>query len=155
MSSRREIAARSPLRDFSIAFLDKISAMHGSWLLRIAALLLAAASTEALALASSASPLRASRAAATPARAAPAMQFGKRNAATPEEKLEAKGYWPGEWVCADCGYIYEPGTEPPFEELRPFWKCPQCAGPRRRFAKKAGGMVAGLDDTPIQIFTYL
>ncbi len=56
---------------------------------------------------------------------------------------------------ADCGYIYEPGTEPPFEELRPFWKCPQCAGPRRRFAKKAGGMVVGLDDTPIQIFTYL
>ena len=62
--------------------------MPGS-LLRIAALLLAAASTEALALASSASPLRASRAAASSLRAAPAMQFGKRKATTPEEKLES------------------------------------------------------------------
>ena len=34
--------------------------------------------------------------------------FGKRK--TSEEILEEKGYWPGEWVCADCGYIYEPGT---------------------------------------------
>ena len=126
--------------------------MHGS-LLRIAALLLAAASTEALALASSASPLRASRAAASSLRAAPAMQFGKRKATTPEEKLEAKGYWPGEWVCADCGYIYEPGTEPPFEELRPFWKCPQCAGPRRRFVKKAGDMIGNVDDTPLLVGT--
>merc|ERR1719152_1000035 len=91
----------------------------------------------------------------TPLRAvqvAPTMQiFGKKEKPT----LAELGYWEGEWVCADCGYIYEPGTEPPFEELRSFWKCPQCAGPRRRFAKKAGGMVAGLDDTPIQIFTYL
>ena len=65
------------------------------------------------------------------------------------EKLEAKGYWAGEWVCGDCGYIYEPGTEPPFEELRPFWKCPQCAGPRRRFVKKAGGMEGKLNDAPL------
>ena len=59
-----------------------------------------------------------------------------------EEKLEELGYWPGEWVCTDCGYIYEPGNEPPFEELRQRWKCPQCAGPRRRFVKKAGDMRA-------------
>ena len=56
------------------------------------------------------------------------------------QKLEEMGYWPGEWLCADCGYIYEPGTSPPFEELRQGWKCPQCAGPRRRFIKKAGDM---------------
>ena len=60
----------------------------------------------------------------------------------PSQKLEAMGYWPGEWLCADCGYIYEPGTSPAFEELRPGWKCPQCAGPRRRFVKKAGDMRA-------------
>ena len=48
--------------------------------------------------------------------------FGKKK--TIEETLEEKGYWPGEWVCADCGYIYEPGTVPPFEELRVRWKCP-------------------------------
>ena len=60
----------------------------------------------------------------------------------PSQKLEAMGYWPGEWLCADCGYIYEPGTSPPFEELRKGWKCPQCAGPRRRFVKKAGDMRA-------------
>ena len=60
----------------------------------------------------------------------------------PSQKLEEMGYWPGEWLCADCGYIYEPGTSPPFEELRPGWKCPQCAGPRRRFVKKAGDMRA-------------
>jgi rubredoxin len=66
-----------------------------------------------------------------------------------EEKLEQKGYWPGEWVCADCGYIYAPGTSPPFEEIRRGWKCPQCAGPRRRFVKKAGGIIAAVDDSPL------
>lgn len=39
-------------------------------------------------------------------------------------------------MCADCGYIYDPDPEAPFEDLPGFWKCPQCAGPRRRFVKK-------------------
>jgi rubredoxin len=77
--------------------------------------------------------------------------FGPKK--SPEEILEEKGYWPGEWVCADCGYIYEPGTKPPLEELRKKWKSPQCAGPRRRFVKKAGGMVAQIDDSPLVIGT--
>lgn len=63
------------------------------------------------------------------------------------------GYWPGEWLCGDCGYIYEPGTSPPFEELRAGWKCPQCAGPRRRFVKKAGDMLGTLDDSPLFLGT--
>jgi N-acetylmuramoyl-L-alanine amidase len=80
-------------------------------------------------------------------RAEPAvMQFGKKKKST-EELLEEKGYWPGEWVCADCGYIYEPSADRPFEELRPRWKCPQCAGPRRRFVKKAGGVTAQINDS--------
>merc|ERR1719502_1962503 len=87
--------------------------------------------------------------------ASPAMQLFGREKKTPEEILEEKGYWPGEWVCADCGYIYEPGTIPAFEELRIGWKCPQCAGPRRRFVKKAGDMVGGLNDAPIVYGTAL
>ena len=51
------------------------------------------------------------------------MQLFKKKK-TVEEKLEEKGYWAGEWICADCGYIYVPGEEPPFEELRDFWNCP-------------------------------
>lgn len=80
------------------------------------------------------------------------MQFGKKKKEAPPTLAE-RGYWEGEWVCADCGYIYEPGTEPPFEELRSFWKCPQCAGPRRRFVKKAGGVTGQLDDTPLVVGT--
>ena len=109
-------------------------------------LLALAAGADALALGARPAALRA---VATPRAAAPpAMQlFGKKK--TVEEILEEKGYWPGEWVCADCGYIYEPGTTPPFEELRARWKCPQCAGPRRRFVKKAGGQYGSIDDSPL------
>ena len=83
----------------------------------------------------------------TPLRTAPAtMQiFGKKKEKIPT--LEERGYWAGEWVCADCGYIYEPDPKDPFEELPPYWKCPQCAGPRRRFIKKAGDVLGKLDDT--------
>ena len=79
------------------------------------------------------------------------MQFGSKKSVA--EQLEDKGYWPGEWVCADCGYIYEPSAQRPFEELRQRWKCPQCAGPRRRFVKKAGGVTAAVDDSPLIIGT--
>ena len=121
-------------------------------MLRAVLLTLFALSANALALAGAGSALRV---AAPAVRAGPAlMQFGgSKKKLTPAEKLEAAGYWPGEWVCADCGYIYEPGTEPPFEELRQKWKCPQCAGPRRRFVKKAGGMVGKVDDSPLLIGT--
>ena len=109
---------------------------------------------EGLAVARTAlAPVVAQPAAMSSRAALPTMQFGSKKKMTVEEKLEAKGYWAGEWVCADCGYIYEPGTEPPFEELRNFWKCPQCAGPRRRFVKKAGNMVGNLDDTPLIVGT--
>ena len=119
------------------------------------AVLVAAAATCSEALALSVRPGAARLAVASPRLASPVrMQlFGKSK--TAEEVLEAKGYWPGEWVCADCGYIYEPGTKPAFEELRPRWKCPQCAGPRRRFVKKAGGQYGTIDDTPLFIGTGL
>ena len=115
-------------------------------------LLLSCCSVGALQLAAVGGRSLAASTARTPASVA--MQFGgKKKKMSAEEELEAKGYWSGEWVCADCGYIYEPGTTPAFEELRPRWKCPQCAGPRRRFVKKAGGVVARVDDSPLVLGT--
>merc|ERR1711990_1421531 len=41
------------------------------------------------------------------------------------------GYWLGEWICADCGFIYgSRGETQAFETLGRWYKCPQCAGPR-------------------------
>jgi len=54
------------------------------------------------------------------------------------------GYWLGEYICADCGFIYgSRGETQAFETLGRWYKCPQCAGPRRRFAKKLGNKVGG------------
>jgi rubredoxin len=52
--------------------------------------------------------------------------------------MMSKQYWEGEWVCADCGYIYDRDDcgGLPFEEQKFGFKCPQCSAPRRRFAKK-------------------
>lgn len=66
---------------------------------------------------------------------------------------EEKGYWQGEWVCADCGFIYAPSERVPFEEQPRGFVCPQCAGPRRRFVKKAGDVVGSLDDSALTIGT--
>lgn len=113
--------------------------------MRALTLLVAATTVEAFNLAA---PATLRPAVASPVRSSLTMQFGGKKK-TVEEVLEEKGYWAGEWVCADCGFIYEPGTAPPFEELRPRWKCPQCAGPRRRFVKKAGSMVGSVDDSAL------
>eukprot|EP00930_Biecheleria_cincta_P022657 TRINITY_DN16519_c0_g1_i1.p1 TRINITY_DN16519_c0_g1~~TRINITY_DN16519_c0_g1_i1.p1 ORF type:complete len:196 (-),score=41.32 TRINITY_DN16519_c0_g1_i1:63-602(-) len=75
-------------------------------------------------------------------------------------KLQAeKQYWEGEWICADCGYIYnERAYGSKFEDLQMGYKCPQCAAPRRRFARKLGDKIGTtLDggDTPIIIFSVV
>jgi len=66
-------------------------------------------------------------------------------------------YWEGEWICADCGYIYnERAFGSKFEDLKMGFKCPACAAPRRRFARKLGDKVGTtLDggDTPIILFS--
>eukprot|EP00617_Octactis_speculum_P023850 CAMPEP_0185765288 /NCGR_PEP_ID=MMETSP1174-20130828/28468_1 /TAXON_ID=35687 /ORGANISM="Dictyocha speculum, Strain CCMP1381" /LENGTH=104 /DNA_ID=CAMNT_0028448327 /DNA_START=161 /DNA_END=475 /DNA_ORIENTATION=- len=56
---------------------------------------------------------------------------------------EENGYWTGEWVCADCGYIYDAELFGGlfFEQQTKGFKCPQCSGPRRRYAKKIGDTV--------------
>merc|ERR1711865_1148399 len=49
----------------------------------------------------------------------------------------------GDWVCADCGYIYDKNIFGGryFEEQTFGFKCPQCSGPRRRYAKMVGNTV--------------
>merc|ERR1712232_497646 len=68
-------------------------------------------------------------------------------------------FWEGEWICADCGYIYNEGYfGKKFEQLEYGFKCPACAAPRRRFARKMGDKIGTtLDggDTPILIFSAL
>mmetsp|Transcript_5117 Transcript_5117/g.7075 ORF Transcript_5117/g.7075 Transcript_5117/m.7075 type:complete len:153 (+) Transcript_5117:67-525(+) len=81
--------------------------------------------------------------------------FAKKQPA-PEPEVE---YWEGEWICADCGYIYDRTDcgDFYFEQQPKGFKCPQCAGPRRRFAKKIGDKVGTtLDggDAPILLFSY-
>ena len=72
-------------------------------------------------------------------------------------RAEGAAYWEGEWICADCGYIYnERAFGSKFEDLQAGFKCPACAAPRRRFARKLGDKVGTtLDggDAPILIFS--
>lgn len=83
----------------------------------------------------------------------------KSTASKKEETEKAEKYWQGEWVCKDCGYIYNRGECAGlyFEEQGPGFRCPQCSGPRRRYAKKVGDRVGTtLDggDAPILIFSF-
>jgi len=58
----------------------------------------------------------------------------------------SEDFWQGEWVCVDCGYIYGQNEGVAFEELPSNFRCPQCRAPKRRFAKKAGEVVASNAD---------
>eukprot|EP00980_Cylindrotheca_fusiformis_P010847 scaffold2462_cov127-Cylindrotheca_fusiformis.AAC.4 len=87
--------------------------------------------------------------------------FGQRKTQAQKEAEEEKAskYWQGEWVCKDCGYIYnrQECAGMYFEEQGPGFRCPQCSGPRRRYAKKVGDVVGTtLDggDAPILIFSF-
>eukprot|EP00751_Fragilariopsis_kerguelensis_P008403 CAMPEP_0170802756 /NCGR_PEP_ID=MMETSP0733-20121128/29521_1 /TAXON_ID=186038 /ORGANISM="Fragilariopsis kerguelensis, Strain L26-C5" /LENGTH=158 /DNA_ID=CAMNT_0011156121 /DNA_START=190 /DNA_END=666 /DNA_ORIENTATION=+ len=87
--------------------------------------------------------------------------FGnKKSKAQKEAEAEREAmYWEGEWVCKDCGYIYNRGECAGlfFEEQTGGFRCPQCSGPRRRYAKKVGDRVGTtLDggDAPILIFSF-
>lgn len=81
----------------------------------------------------------------------------KGSAAT-EEGTE---YWQGEWVCADCGYIYDrefDGGGLYFEQQKRGFICPQCSAPRKRYAKKVGdqwGVTRDGGDFPIYAFSFL
>lgn len=73
---------------------------------------------------------------------------------------DASEFWQGEWVCADCGYIYETRNFDfvYFEEQKRGFKCPQCSAPRRRFAKKVGdkvGITNDGGDSPIIAFSLI
>ncbi|GMH46444.1 hypothetical protein TrRE_jg8306 [Triparma retinervis] len=86
--------------------------------------------------------------------------FGnKKKKISPEEQARLDSYWQGDWVCKDCGYIYNRDECAGFyfEEQGAGFRCPQCSGPRRRYAKKVGDVVGTtLDggDAPILIFSF-
>ncbi len=81
--------------------------------------------------------------------------------ASKKSEAQEKGYWEGEWICADCGYIYDrdiDGGGLYFEELKKGFICPQCSAPRKRYAKKVGdqwGVTRDGGDLPIYAFTFL
>ena len=86
--------------------------------------------------------------------------FGNRKSQAQKEAEEVDSkFWQGEWVCKDCGYIYnrQECAGMYFEEQGAGFRCPQCSGPRRRYAKKVGDRVGTtLDggDAPILIFSF-
>mmetsp|Transcript_1483 Transcript_1483/g.1889 ORF Transcript_1483/g.1889 Transcript_1483/m.1889 type:complete len:153 (+) Transcript_1483:167-625(+) len=88
------------------------------------------------------------------------MVFGNKKSKAQKEVVEEDSrFWQGEWVCKDCGYIYQRAECAGlyFEEQGPGFRCPQCSGPRRRYAKKVGDRVGTtLDggDAPILIFSF-
>ena len=70
-----------------------------------------------------------------------------------------EGYWEGDWVCADCGYVFDKdidGGGKYFEDHKKGFICPQCSAPRRRYAKKVGdkwGVTNDGGDFPIYALT--
>lgn len=94
----------------------------------------------------------------SPHRSTPTFLAAKRKSKA-QLAEEAEKYWQGEWVCKDCGYIYQKSecAGMYFEEQGVGFRCPQCSGPRRRYAKKVGDRVGTtLDggDAPILIFSF-
>jgi rubredoxin len=85
--------------------------------------------------------------------------FGNKKKVSAADEEKASKFWQGEWVCKDCGYIYSRAECAGlyFEEQTPGFRCPQCSGPRRRYAKKVGDVVGTtLDggDAPILLFSF-
>ena len=79
----------------------------------------------------------------------------------PAQKEENTEYWQGEWVCADCGYVYDKDLDGGglyFEQQGRGFVCPQCSAPRKRYAKKVGdqwGVTRDGGDFPIYFFTFV
>lgn len=76
-----------------------------------------------------------------------------------EQEEPEPSYWQGEYICADCGFVYNNAKRKrKFEDLPDTWVCPQCQAPKRRFARKVGDFVeqtAGTSNTPIIIFSVV
>jgi len=79
----------------------------------------------------------------------------QRKAKDADEAERMAGIWQGDWVCSDCGYIYnrDEGAGFFFEEQGSGFRCPQCSGPKRRYAKKVGTTLDG-GDGPILLFSF-
>lgn len=121
-------------------------------MLRLATLLVILVSQASAFAGGAARPFAARSAVAAPR---PHLRMMARSKKPVVDVREEMGYWPGEWVCADCGFIYAPTEPVAFEEQPRGFVCPQCAGPRRRFVKKAGDVVGSLDDSGLAIATVV
>ncbi|TNJ37141.1 rubredoxin [Chlorobaculum thiosulfatiphilum] len=60
------------------------------------------------------------------------------------KKIEPEPSDRQEWMCAECGYIYDPAEGDletnirpgvPFDKLPEDWNCPVCDRPRNQFTK--------------------
>ena len=88
--------------------------------------------------------------------------FGPLFAKSKDNKeVDGSQYWQGDWVCADCGYIYDrdiDGGGKYFEEQQRGFICPQCSAPRKRYAKAVGdqwGVTRDGGDFPIYAWTFV
>ena len=78
-----------------------------------------------------------------------------------EKEAATSQYWQGDWVCADCGYIFDrdiDGGGKYFEEQVRGFICPQCSAPRKRYAKAVGdqwGVTRDGGDFPIYAWTFV
>jgi len=86
---------------------------------------------------------------------------GKGKEPAPALAPDGTEYWQGDWVCADCGYIYDidiDGGGLYFEQQKRGFICPQCSAPRKRYAKKVGdqwGVTRDGGDLPIYAWTFV
>jgi len=77
-----------------------------------------------------------------------------------EKPIGESEYWQGEWVCADCGYVYDKDIDGGglyFEQQKKGFICPQCSAPRKRYAKKVGdqwGVTNGMLSLIIASFLF-
>ena len=85
-------------------YTDKISKMNRLTSLLLSAILLLSLFQGSVAFSPNAQPVRSIGKSATSLN----MVFGKKKTAAQKAEEEAKAakYWQGEWVCKDCGYIY-------------------------------------------------
>ena len=85
-------------------------------------------------------------------------QWGKKKEAV--AVVDTNNFWEGDWVCADCGYVYDidyDGGGLYFEQQKKGFICPQCSAPRRRYAKAVGdqwGITNDGGDFPIYAMTF-
>mmetsp|Transcript_31684 Transcript_31684/g.54804 ORF Transcript_31684/g.54804 Transcript_31684/m.54804 type:complete len:139 (-) Transcript_31684:84-500(-) len=62
-----------------------------------------------------------------------------------QAKLATKKATKANYVCVDCGYLYD-GKQGPFEELPKGYTCPVCGADKKRFKKYEGNVSRSNDN---------